>query len=317
MFSGLLLLPRHYSFQSSQGISSCRPKIPQREIVCNRTRYFIFQLQDRLRRICNDKTLLRDMKECNEKFKNVQSQYLETCAYYDDLCLRHPMVHSIQEDYSFYYPLHYEDFETRYACRMAEIKHLKQKYAQKLTVLRLQYLSFYCAPILNCLYQIVGHSSPSLTPDFFCCIGKKEDESVCTLLVLQWMFYWLANNFLEIKNPREQADQLVSNIECYIDEVSMRNPELYLELGGPSFTNLHTRKYLETIQLVVNRREAFCFLLATNRIRNSDSNYLQNKYLQLRRETAELTFFHCDDVIQLVVSFLMGNSRNYTYFHLT
>lgn len=303
MNQNILLLPRQYSFNSAHGLTSARPRIPQREIVGNIARYYIFQLQDKLRRIRSDRTIHSAMRECNEKFKIAQNQYLETCAYYDELCLRHPMVHSIQEDYSDFSTLHYHDFETRYACRMAEIRLLKSKYAQKLTMLRLEYLSYYWTPILKAIYNIAA----SLTPDFFCYYGLKPDNTRVTLFILQWMLFWLANNYLDFKQPRDQADQIVSNIECYIDEISMKKPDMYLMMGGPEFTNRLTRNYLTTIEIVSNRREAYYFLLVAIKMRNN--NYEKTKYLQLRKETYEMTFFNCVDLVNLVASFVMGDKE--------
>jgi hypothetical protein len=308
MFSGVYLLPRQYLFRSTSELIASKPRVPQVNHLSNEIRYFIFQLQDKLTRIRYDKTIRRQMKECNKRFEIQQQQYLETCAYYDELCLRHPMVNAIAEDYSSYPNDHYEDFETRFACRMAEIRILKTKYAQKLTLLRMEYLSYNCAPVLQCIYLI----APYLYPSYFSYSGYKTNQEPVVLFILQWIMYWISSHFLNFTNPREQSDQLVSNIECYIDEISMKKPDMYLMMGGPEFTNRLTRNYLSAIDSLQNRREAYQFLLVANRLKQCDN---LSPFLHVKL-SAETMFFQCPDLVRLVVQCLMGYSTIYCPVHI-
>lgn len=303
MLSKFTLLPRQYLFQSATGLSASRPRVPEKDDLPNVVKYHIAQLQDEIRRLSIDKYVKRGMKQCNEKFRTTQQQYLETCAYYDELCLRHPLVHTIAEEFTDYPNTHYQDFETRYACRMAELRLLKTKYTQKLTLLKMQHLSYMTGPILNCIFKI----APILAPEYFCYIGYNENESLEILFIVQWIYFWLASRFLNFKNPNDQSSQLVSNIECYIDEVSMKKPDMYLQMGGPTFTNRLTRNYLKTVGVLCDRREAFVFYLVALHFRSPDHDTV--KYLQLRRVTAEKTFFESNDLVRLVVSFIMGDCQ--------
>jgi hypothetical protein len=191
---------------------------------------------------------------------------------------------------------------------MAEIKILKIKYAQKLTLLRMEYLSYYCAPVLQCIYVI----APSLYPDYFCYHGYNSNNKEVTLFILQWIMYWLANHFLNFTKPKEQSDQLVSNIECYIDEISIKKPDMYLMMGGPEFTNRLTRNYLTAIESLNNRREAYQFLLVANRVKQSGLTFVSaNAKLH-----ADVKFFDCHDLVRLVVHYLMGYSTVYCPVHI-
>jgi hypothetical protein len=252
------------------------------------------------------------MKNCNKKFDVALNQYLETCAYYDELTLQHPVLLNLAEESDqSYQDVHYEDLECRFACRSTEIRILKSKYAQKLTLLRMTYVSFICVPMLNCIEKIV----PYLVPKYFCYSGfRVSDLKEVILFTLQHVMSWLAINFLNIESPKTLIDQLVSNIECYTDEISLKKRDMYLMLGGSEFTNRMTRNYLSAMQVLYNRREAFQFLLVSKKLSSSKSKLTTS--IMLSRLTVENQFFGNNDLIRLVISFIIGNQNLYCPVHI-
>lgn len=312
MFKELTLLPRQYLFRSTNNLSDCKPRVPSKNELPNEVRYHIFQLQDKLKRIKNDKIIKTQIKSCNKKFDIALNQYLETCAYFDELCLHHPAYEAIvEETNSNYQDVHFQDLETRYACRTAEIRILKSKYAQKLTLMRMTYVSFMCLPFIQCIEKII----PYLSRRYFCYTGYKIiNNQEFTLFALQQIMTWLAIHFLENENMKTMIDQFVSNIECYIDEIAMKRKELYLMMGGSEFTNRMTRNYLSAMEVLYNRREAFQFLLIKKRLSCIKSSV--HTSVIIPRQSAETSFFGNDDLIRIVISYIIGNQSLYCPVHI-
>lgn len=283
--------PRPYMYSDHPGLVLSSPRVPSPPNVTNLMKYFLFQLRDKWCRMSYDRLMENELELLSTKFQKIQKKYFEVCNYIDSLA-----TSILEVSYMLNTPTdHASDLQYRFSCRIAELKILKSNHAKDLLLTRMKFYSILTAPVIETAKMILAYNDQN----YFCFQAHNDSPIIC---VLQWIFKFISGSCFPFTKANNAVDNLIGNMEIYIDMMSVEVADEFLQIGGSAFSHKYSIKYLIGIEYYASLREVKTFLLVSKHFLRTNVPYVKNRKVI---RSAISSFFQCQELINLVIEYLV------------